>query len=1111
MKSKLRKMNSLKSKLCKLFLLLAGLLLSLQLSAQRRAVTGTILESDGVTPLIGATIKVKGSASGAISDMDGKFRLDVESNKSVLSITYMGYDPQEIEVGNRSVIQAQMKESAVALNETVVTALGITREQKSLGYAVSKLGEEEVTSSLSSNWLNALDGKVAGLTMSSAGAGPGSSLRVTLRGDQSLNYGSNEALFVVDGIPITSGTTQTKAVSNYAQADAPVDFGNGASDINPDDIESISVLKGPAATALYGSRAANGAIIITTKKGRTKKGIGVSVSSSVIWEKAGYFPDFQTEYGAGSDMGLNEFCFWKLSAGQAPDGIATSTNFSRYAFGEKFAPNKLRYQYNSRNWDNNTYEKTPWMYQDDWYTGIFETGVTFDNSVTIDGNNGKGTNARFSATDRRNDWILPNTGYKQQSFSFSFSSKVNKFITVNGKANYYHKSSDNIPVSGYSSSSVMYQLAWGYNNNSMQNWKDEYFQGRYNRSNWENGGANLVYPSTTSWNPYRTLYEALNGMDKNRFFGNMSATAHLLPGLTLDLRGGIDFTDEFRTQRRPKYSEYADGFYREQDLRNSESNIDFLLRYTNNSWFDDRFGFSATFGGNRMRSKYYNNRITLEKLDIEDVYNISNVPADSKPEIYTYRSEKAINSLYGLMSLSWDDTYYVDITGRNDWSSTLARGNWSYFYPSVSGSILLSNLFNFRQHVPAIDFMKFRLSWANVGNDTSPYSLDQYYSTTDYSGGYLLPGTIPDPLIKPENVESWETGLEMSFFKKRISLDVALYNSNTTDQIVSVALDQITGVTGRKINAGKIRNRGIEITAGFVPVRTKDFTWAFNVNWSRNYNELVSLQDDWDPTVPLQTDMGTTVGSRTYVYSYVGQEMNIIYGRGFQRAPEGSFYLDGNGNKVDCSNMPLVDAKTGYPVLDQNPTRRIGKVNPDWKAGMTQRFTYKNLTLSATFSAQYGGHCFSVTNFALSYQGKLTNSLEGRADGLVHEGVNAITNEDGSITYQKNNAITDDIQTYYNKYIWNRDNTEANTFSTSFLKLKELRLDYRLPASWLKKSKVLQNASLGVYATNVFCITDFPGYDPEVGMLNGSDIHKGIEAMSFPMTRSYGVNVKLAF
>ena len=599
-------------------LLFTGALLALQLSAQeQKALTGTIYEPDGKTPLIGAVIKVKGTAQGTVSDIDGHFRLSVaDAADATLVISYMGYNAQEIKVGSRADFRIIMQEASHMLQETVVTALGITREQKSLGYAVSKLDEDEVTSNLSGNWLNALDGKVAGLTMSGAGSGPIGSLRVTLRGDQSLNYGSNEALFVIDGIPVYSGTSESGSGSSYSNPDAPVDFGNGASDINPDDIESVSVLKGPAATALYGSRAANGAIVITTKKGRTDKGIGVSFSSSVVWEKAGYWPDFQTEYGSGSDAGLDPYCLWTLTPEQAPDGIAVKQHISRYAFGEKYDPNKLRYQYNGKNWETGALVKTPWVYQDDWYTGLFETGLTFDNSVTIEGSNGKGTSARFSITDRRNDWILPNTGYNQESFSLSLTSELNKYLTLNAKANYYKKGSDNIPVAGYGSSSVMYQLIWGYTNNSMDLWRDEYFSGRYTRENYENtsgaGGSCLVYPLASSFNPYRTLYEGLNGLDKNRFFGNISLTAKILPDLQLTVRGGVDYVDEFRTQQRPKYSEREDGFYREQSLRNYESNIDFLLRYTNNRWFDERLGFSVAFGGNQMFRKAFNNRITLE-------------------------------------------------------------------------------------------------------------------------------------------------------------------------------------------------------------------------------------------------------------------------------------------------------------------------------------------------------------------------------------------------------------------------------------------------------------------------------------------------------------------
>lgn len=1103
-------------------LLLAGLTLTLQLSAYQRSLKGIIYESDGKTPLIGATIKIKGkagdSAQGTISDTNGNFQLTTDGENVVLVVTYVGYEPQEIKVGNLSDLRIIMKESAIMMNETVVTALGISREQKSLGYAVSKLSEEEVTSSLSSNWLNALDGKVAGLTFASGGTGLGGSLRVTLRGDQSLNYDNNEALFVIDGIPMNSGTHQVHSSgSSYANSDSPVDFGNGVSDLNPDDIAEVSVLKGPAATALYGSRAANGAIVITTKKGRTEKGIGVTYNASVIFEKAGYFPDFQGEYGPGSDMGKTEFSFWNLTSDMTSNGETSSRHYSRYAFGEKYDASKLRYQYNSKDWDTGTFTRTPWVYQDDWYTGIFQTGVTYDNSINIEGSNGKGTSVRFGITDRRNKYILPNTGYDQQSFSLSFTSELNKYITINAKGNYYHKSSDNMPLTGYSSNSIYYQLTWGFTNNSMRHWKDEYFKGRYTAENYNNsdgtGGNSLVYPlEDAGFNPYRTLYEALNGVDKNRFIGNVDVTAKLLKGLTLNVRGGVDFTDEFRTQRRPKYSEYKNGFYREQSLRDKETNIDFLLRYTHNEWLDNRLGFSVAFGGNRMNAKSYNNRITLDKLDLENVYNISNVPSGSKPDIYTYRTEKEVNSLYGFISLSWDDTYFLDITGRNDWSSTLSKDNCSYFYPSVSGSVLLSNVLNFRENLPAVDFLKLRLSWANVGNDTDPYSLDQYYSTTDYSGGYVLPSTIPDPNIKPENVESWETGFEASLFKKRITLDLALYRSSTTDQIVDATLDQIVGATKMKINAGEIRNQGIEISAGFVPVKTRDFTWSMNLNWSRNWNKLVSLQADWDADTPLQTSMGTTIGSRVFVYSYVGQEMHQLYGRGFERAPEGAYYTDENGNKVDCSGMHIVNS-SGYPELDDSPTRCLGKVNPDWRAGMTQTFRYKNFTLGATFTAQYGGHNYSVTNFALSYQGKLKNSLAGRYDGLVHEGVNVVTDSEGNITgYTKNKTVTTSIVDYYNKYIWNRDNAESNTFDTSFLKLKLVRLDYDVPQEWLRsKVKVVQKASLGVYATNVFCITSYPQYDPEAGMVNGTSIYRGIETMSAPMTRTYGVNLKLSF
>lgn len=1096
--------------------LLLLLVISTSLSAQTR-VTGTVYESDGKTPMVGATIMQKGTSNGTATDIDGKFSLKVTGKNPVLVFQSVGYTKQEVAAKGKTEFTITMKESATMLNDVVVTALGITREQKSLGYAVSKVGSDEINKTSSGNWLNSLSGKVAGLSISGASSGPTGSLRVVLRGEQSLNYGSNEALFVVDGVPINNSTDATGSGSAYSNADASADFGNGAADINPEDVESVSVLKGPSATALYGSRAANGAIIITTKSGRKQKGVGVTVNSSVVFEKASYFPDFQKEYGPGGDLGYTDFSIWNISAEEAPDGIATSRNYSRSFFGAKYDANQYRYLYSSKNWETGEFTKMPWVYQDDWYTGIFETGTTFNNTVTLSGSNGKGSNARLSVTDTHNNWILPNTGYEKQNVSFSGMTELNKWIKLQAKVNYNHRKSDNMPAGGYGAQNPLYLLTWGFSCNPISVYKDEYFQGRFTDENINGGGSNghsLVNPATP-YNPYRYLYEATNASTKDRVYGNVQATIQFpLKGLTLDIRSGLDMSDEFRQIKRPvNTAGYLKGYYREQTIRYNEFNTDFLLRYINNDWVNKRLSFNVAFGGNTMTQKKYRLYVTLNELGVEGVYNTNNAPVDVPAVTYNYRSKKIVNSLYGFTSLGWDNTYFLDITGRNDWSSSLSRGNWSFFYPSVSASVLLDKALGLKEKARWIDMLKLRLSWANVGNDTDPYTTVDYYSSeTDYSGGYSMPSSIANQWIKPENVESWEAGLEAIFFKNRFSLDLAFYNSSTTNQIISATTDPIIGASSMRVNAGEIRNRGIEISTHIVPVRNKDFEWSMDLNWSRNWNKLVSYLDGWDPETPLQlANNGTTVGSRVYIYSYVGEEMNWIYGKGYQRAPEGSYYTDENGNKVDCSGQILVNAKNGYPLLDQTATRRIGKVNPTWRGGMTQTFRYKGFTLSASFSAQMGGHCYSVTNFALGYLGKLKSTLPGRNDGLVVTGVNQVTNADGSISYTKNTTVTENIQTYYGSYKYIRDNAEENTFKTDFLKLKELRLDYALPKNVLAKTRVLQSASFGVYATNVFCITSWPQYDPEAGMLNGATVTGGIEAMSFPMTRTYGVNIKLGF
>ncbi len=1100
---------------------IAMLFCTLQLAAQTKTVSGVVFDSDGQTPLIGATVMIKGTTNGVSTNVDGTYSIKISGADDVIVFSSLGYDTQEHTAGTRTTLNVTLQQATQKIDDVVVTALGLTRAEKSLGYAVSKISNENLTKTVSSNWVTGLNGKVAGLNMSSAGTGPGGTVRVTLRGDASLNYGNNEALFVVDGVPINSSTVASGSGASYANADAPVDFGNSVTDINPDDIESVSVLKGPAAAALYGSMAGNGVIIITTKQGRADKGLGVSYSGSVTLERAGFWPEFQDQFGPSAvttSLTNTHFSAWGLPASMTEDGIAVPKQASRYAFGEKFDPSQKRYLYLSKNWDTNEFTMLPWVYADDWFTGIFETGVTYTNTVTVDGNSGKGSSGRFSFTDTRNDWIMPNVGYNQQTYAFAFNQKINKRISLNLKANYVHKESDNMPVSGYQANSPMYGLIWGYTVNKMQAYRDEYFQGRYTMANYLAGAnkdsydiqSSMVFNSLEGHNPYRVLYEETNSLDRDRVYGTGTVNIEILPELTLMLRGAIDMSVDFRQQKKPKMTAgYVNGMYREKTIRDTRFNTDFLLKYSKN-FCGDRFALTAAFGANHAAQKYASTTITAAELIVEGpgMYTFANSAVALDPS--AYRSRQTTNSLLGFVNLSMDDTYFLDFTARNDWSSTLHPTQWSFFYPSISASALLDRAFKIDNR--NINMMKLRVSWANVGNATDPYSLYPTYATTDYPGGFKNPTTIPYTLIKPENTSSWEIGFEGRFFQNRLNFDVALYENVTTDQIVSVKQSAEIGATAMKINAGKIDNKGIEVSFRLLPVRSKNWTWEINGNWSANKNTLVRLTDDWDPATPYQLATSTTIGSRTYVYSFVGQEMYQIYGKDYVRAPEGSYYTDENGNRVDCSGAVIISEKTGYPSLTTAADQHIARVTPRWRAGFGTSITFKNLTASAQFTAQVGGNAFSVTNFALSYQGKLKNSLEGRMDGLVVDGVNAVTDADGNTTYKKNNTITENASVYYNAWKWVRDNTYENTFSTDFLKLKEVRIDYRLPARILDKTKFIRGLSVGFYATNLFCITDWPQFDPEAaGLVNGTNIMPGIETVTFPMTRTYGFNLKLQF
>lgn len=1076
-------------------------------------VSGVVYEADGKTPVVGASVIIKGTTIGVSTNVKGEYSIKVPSRESTIMFQSLGYETQEIVAGGRSRIDVTLQSSAQKIDDVVVTALGITRQEKSLGYAVSKVTSEELNTTVSSNWLNGMNGKVAGMNFDQASTGPGGSVRVTLRGEASLSHDNNTALFVIDGVPIASDMTSSTRGSSYDDTDAPVDYGNGASDLNPEDIESVSVLKGPAATALYGSRAANGAIVITTKSGKNGagKGLNITFNSSCVLEQAGFWPDLQNEYGAGNANASNRdqqrfYSFWSVPANLSDTGKAVPRSHSVYSYGPRFE-GQMFYNYDSAVWGNNNgswaptaYKRLPWEAQD-WYKGIFETGVTWSNSVSIEGSAGKGNSMRVSIKDMRNDWILPNTGYNSQNVSISVDQKINKVVKLGAKVTYYRKNSDNIPMSGYSAASPLYTLLWNNSSISLDSYYDEWSTGRLKSllHNYYTTGTNSTYIiNRTADNIYMQLYEQLNTMDRDRVFGNVNATFQILPSLTLMVRSGIDFQSDFRTQRKPKYStKYPDGLYKEQTVRQYEMNNDFLLSWGKH--FGD-FDVKASFGGNNMVFDYSNVQLVADKLMEDGVYTIQNslYPASNRTE----RRQKSINSFYGVVSLGWRSMLYLDITGRNDWSSTLAPGYNSYFYPSVSASVLVNEILG-QKNPKWLDMLKLRGSWANVGNDTTPYALLQTYANTDFTSGYKLGTDIKNLKLKPENVESWEVGLEAHFLQNRITFDAAYYDSSTTNQIINVPVDPITGAFYKIINAGEVNNHGFELSASFTPIKTKDIRWSINVNWSKNWNKLVELA----PNVEFwQLNNANTFGNRVYIRAYPGTELGRIYGQGFKRAPEGAYYVDSNGTKVDCSGEVVVSPTNGSPVLSSE-LYDLGSIYPDFTGGFSTSFAWRNLRVSASFAYQYGGRAFSISMANLSLSGKLKNTLPGRYEGLMVEGVKQMS--DG--TYAKNDVIVTDIADYYTTFKYSRDNVESSTYDCSYLKMKDLRVEYTLPKKLCAKTRVLQGASIAFFATNLFCVSEWPMYDPEVGSMNGASISRGMEAGAYPMTRSYGFNLKLQF
>ena len=1048
--------------------LLLMLLCSQLAVAQSLSVQGKVTDEQG-TGLPGASVAVKGTTNGTITDGNGNYKLAIRSSDDVLVVSFISYLSQEIAVGNRDFINIQLQPNQNQLSEVVVTALGIERDEKALGYATQTVTGESLTNARSNNFASALSGKVAGLTLVSPGSGPVNSTRISLRGDSSLDPNGNNALIILDGVPLNSGLTSSGVNNAYGAGsgnDIPVDFGNGIADINPDDIESITVLKGPSAAALYGSRAANGVLIITTKSGSSsKRGLGVTVNSNISFNDVLQWPDYQYEYGQGThDLNKDGQPYYSYQVSE--DGNNTGGTSS--AYGPKF-DGQYFYQYDPT-LEGQSAERQLWRPYKDNIKGFFRTGSTITNSVSVDGGNQKGS-ARASLTHSKNEWIMPNTGFERMTAALSLNYNVSDKLRLNSKVNFTHKKSDNLPGTGYSNQSIAYFMIF-QNPNVDLAWYEP---------RWKSGKEQIeqIHPfSSYIDNPYVIAYEMTNAMNNYSTVGNLSATYEFSPKLDLLVRSGISTRQEDRSQRRPfNTANFPLGYYKEQNIFDYEINTDFLLTFKEKIGSD--IDIRTSIGGNTRREKYRLTNGVLDGLVIPGVYKLSN--GISNPMMTTGHANKRVNSLYGLATFSYQDKVFVDVTGRNDWSSTLPVQNNSFFYPSISSSFILSDIFALPRQV---SYAKLRLSAAKVGNDTRPYRTRKYYGQSDFAGSGSVPTTLHNVDFKPELTTSYEAGLEYRLFQGRLGMDITLYQSFTDNQILEIPLDPTTGYSRAVMNAGKVRNQGIELMVNSTPIETRDFRWNTSVVWSKNENRVMELAED------LGADEQVIhTGGQASVIAKVGGSTGDIYGFGFVRSPDGQIVYDNAG-------LPAYPAETQY----------IGNAYADWKAGFNNEFTYKNFRFNVLLDGQYGGIIYSQTHHKMAEQGKLKSTLMGREDGfIIGDGV--VDNGDG--TYSPNTTKVTP-QAYYTRY-YRRANVESNSFDASYLKLREMRIEYNLPKSLLTKTRFLNGASVALYGRDLAMLTKFPMFDPETAALNGDTIMPGVEMGQMPSTRTFGMNVTLQF
>ncbi|MFK7832028.1 MAG: SusC/RagA family TonB-linked outer membrane protein [Winogradskyella sp.] len=1043
-------------------------------------VSGTVTSADTneILPFVNISTS---TGKGTTTDIEGNYTIVVNAASETLIFSFLGFKTQTIPVGNKTIINIALVEDSAALDEVVITALGLKRDTKELGYAVQSIKSKSLTEVKTVNFLDNLQGKLAGVNISQGATGVGSSSKITIRGEAS--FSNNNPLFVVDGVPINNETVfnfTNEAAAGFQE----IDFGNGAMDVNPDDVASVTVLKGPSAAALYGTRASNGVIVIETKNGSHKKGLGVSFNSSLFVDTAFRLPDFQNQYGQGQS---GQFEFVDGLGGGVSDNIT-------YSWGPRLDTGLLIPQFDSpvalangtfvRGGDTALYDNlpitaTPFRSNPNNLKDFYETGITTINNISISDGFERG-NYRLSFTDLRSESIIPNVNLDRQTISAKLNFKLTDKTEINSAFSYINSSSDNRPSNGYGSENVNYSLvAWGPRSLDINNLRSYWQRGL-------EGTQQYSFNYTFFDNPYFILNENTNAFVRDRVFGNLSLKQQVTKNLSLTLRTGMDFSTEKRQLRRAFSSNrFRNGAYAEHDVTFREVNTDFLINYTNQ--FED-FSVDVFLGGNRLDQNAATKQSQTVNLAQPGIFNLNN--AASPIEVFQFESQKRINSFYGIVKLGYKDYLFLDITGRNDWSSALATpfsvSGTSFFYPSVSSSFIISNSTKLPE---IISFAKLRASVAQVGNDTGAFQTSSaFVAQTPFNGQptFSDQNFIPNANLRPERTTSYEFGTDLRFFKDRLRFDFTYYNNSTEDQIISLPVAISSGYNQQVVNGGEVNTQGVEIVLGITPLQTNHFNWNTTFNFATNRSVIRDLPQADGRLTLAYSRIYDSANQTVWFQVEEGGRVGDIYGTGYQRNENGDFRIDDNGRFIADNNL-----------------QKLGNFNPDFTLGWANNFNYKSWNMSFLFDWRQGGEVVSRTRALGNVGGQLAETANRPENGIIAQGVNINTGQP--------NTVSVSAESYYRQF-YDRNHEENNIYDASFLKLRQFSLGYTFTIKdgflGLKEGADL---SLSIIGNNLFAITENPHFDPEQLAVQGNGFISGVEDMSYATTRSIGFKAGFNF